>query len=250
MLRISKDLEGLAVGAADGVIGHRKGFDLDDRTWVIRDLGWTERSFPSRSPRSKSGLAPTSTPISGHRDRTMLGYGGYGTPQAGVRAEAAGHVQDHRHLRRCNAARSCHIHASDGDIGRARGMLVDDQTGAVRYLVVHTSIGWLCQQAFVAPQRLKAVSRLDSSASRELMRQSVKDAPTCDSYREPESTRRSAPPRTLRTRRWLRERRRAPDREFESRPLHPGRPPCWQLSQRSRGSEIPRDTVRSRFLRC
>ena len=45
MLRSVKEMEGYAVGATDGVIGHVKDFYLDDEAWVIRYLvvdtgGW------------------------------------------------------------------------------------------------------------------------------------------------------------------------------------------------------------------
>ena len=36
MLRSIKDLEGYAVGATDGTIGHVEDFYFDDRAWVVR----------------------------------------------------------------------------------------------------------------------------------------------------------------------------------------------------------------------
>jgi hypothetical protein len=36
MLRNMKDLEGLSLGATDGVIGEVKNFYFDDEAWVIR----------------------------------------------------------------------------------------------------------------------------------------------------------------------------------------------------------------------
>ncbi|MDQ6638218.1 MAG: PRC-barrel domain-containing protein, partial [Pseudomonadota bacterium] len=38
MLRRVKDLEGYAVGATDGTIGHVKDFYFDDQAWVVRYL--------------------------------------------------------------------------------------------------------------------------------------------------------------------------------------------------------------------
>ena len=38
MLRSIKDLEGYAVGATDGTIGHVEDFYFDDRAWVVRYL--------------------------------------------------------------------------------------------------------------------------------------------------------------------------------------------------------------------
>jgi len=38
MLRNVQDLEGYAIGATDGAIGHVKDVYFDDKTWVIRYL--------------------------------------------------------------------------------------------------------------------------------------------------------------------------------------------------------------------
>jgi hypothetical protein len=43
------------------------------------------------------------------------------------------------HLRSCQNVRGYHVHASDGDVGHVQGMLVDDETWAIRYLVVNTT---------------------------------------------------------------------------------------------------------------
>jgi len=38
MLRNTTDLEGYAIGATDGTIGHVKDFHFDDEAWVIHNL--------------------------------------------------------------------------------------------------------------------------------------------------------------------------------------------------------------------
>ena len=38
LLHRMKDMEGYAIGATDGFIGHVKDFYFDDETWVIRYL--------------------------------------------------------------------------------------------------------------------------------------------------------------------------------------------------------------------
>jgi hypothetical protein len=83
---------------------------------------------------------------------------------------------DH-HLRSCNAILKYHIHANDGDIGHVAGLLVDDETWAIRYLIVDTSNWWLGHQVLVAPQWIRAVSWSHSNVSIELPRQALKDAP-------------------------------------------------------------------------
>src|SRR5664279_4592393 len=70
----------------------------------------------------------------------MPGYGGYGSPHgirseaqnAYARAEAARNEREDSQLRSCRAVMKYHVHASDGDLGHVEGMLVDDETWAIR----------------------------------------------------------------------------------------------------------------------
>ncbi|MEO8921879.1 MAG: PRC-barrel domain-containing protein [Caldimonas sp.] len=240
MLRSAKDIEGFAVGATDGVIGHVKDFYFDDKTWVVRyvvvdagewlssrkvlispiaigDPDWTERLLPVSITKEQVRGSPDidiDKPVSRQHEMQysgyygypyywggagywgggmypnlmMPGYGGFGSPQAIrieeqqaiARAEAARREQGDPHLRSCNAVTRYHIHASDGAIGHVNGMLVDDQTWAVRYLIVDTSNWWLGHQVLIAPQWIKDVSWFDGSVSLDLTRQAVKDAPAYD----------------------------------------------------------------------
>ncbi len=86
---------------------------------------------------------------------------------------------DH-HLRSCNAVHKYRIHASDGDIGHVAGLLVDDETWAIRYLIVDTSNWGLGHQSLVAPQWIRAVSWSHSNVTIALSREEVKDAPQYD----------------------------------------------------------------------
>jgi hypothetical protein len=59
--------------------------------------------------------------------------------------------KDDIHLRSCKEVIGYHIHATDGDIGHVSGMLVDELTWAIRYLIVDTSNWWLGHQVLIAP---------------------------------------------------------------------------------------------------
>ncbi len=108
-------------------------------------------------------------------------YGGSGEEQREMaRRESARHEQDDPHLRSYDAVVGYHIHASDGDIGHVAGMLIDEQTWAVRYLIVDTSHWWLGHQVLIAPQWIKSVSWLDGTVAVSMTRQAVKDAPAYD----------------------------------------------------------------------
>jgi hypothetical protein len=120
----------------------------------------------------------------------MPGYDGFATkPYAAdpkvqevyARAEEELHRDDDLHLRSCKAIMNYHIEASDGDIGHVQGLLVDEQTWAIRYLIVNTSNWWLGHQVLIAPQWIKNVSWPETTVSVDLTRQAVKDAPPYDS---------------------------------------------------------------------
>lgn len=99
-----------------------------------------------------------------------------------LRAEAErGHEHDDPHLRSCNAVIGYHIHASDGDIGHVQGMLVEDSTWAIRYIVVETSNWWFGHRVLIAPQWIRAVSWPEQLVTIDLNRLALQDAPPYDS---------------------------------------------------------------------
>jgi hypothetical protein len=85
------------------------------------------------------------------------------------------------HLRSCKEVMKYHIHATDGDIGHVHSMLVDEETWAIRYLIVDTSNWWLGHQVLIAPQWIQDVSWPDAKVSVDLSRRAVQDAPPYDS---------------------------------------------------------------------
>ncbi|HUX25995.1 MAG TPA: PRC-barrel domain-containing protein [Burkholderiales bacterium] len=97
-----------------------------------------------------------------------------------ARAEAEPHQDGDPHLRSCNAVRGYHIEANDGDIGHVQGLLVDEQTWAIRHIIVNTGSWWSGHQVLIAPQSIAAVSWSHAAVSVDLTRQAVKDAPPYD----------------------------------------------------------------------
>ncbi len=121
------------------------------------------------------------------------GYGGISAsravPQEGqnapVRAEASRDENADPHLRSCAAITGYDVHASDGDIGHVAGMLFDDETWAVRYLIVDTSNWWVGHQMLIAPPWIEGVSWENRKVSVGMTRQAVKDAPIYDPDKGP-----------------------------------------------------------------
>jgi hypothetical protein len=85
------------------------------------------------------------------------------------------------HLRSGKALTRYRIEASDGTLGHVQGFLVEEDTWAVRYLIVATSDWWLGHQVLIAPQWISEVSWPYHSISLNLTRQAIKDAPPYDS---------------------------------------------------------------------
>ncbi len=125
----------------------------------------------------------------GMRPRMMLAaYGGAKSTEAArretdfVQAQADAHRRrgDDPHLRSARAMIRYHIHATDGEIGHVDGMIVDDETWILRYLVVNTSDWWLGHQVLVAPAWISDISWLEATVSVDLSREAVKHAPAYD----------------------------------------------------------------------
>ena len=83
------------------------------------------------------------------------------------------------HLRSCNEVVGHHLHASDGEIGHVDGFLVDEDTWAIRYLVVDTSNWWLGHEVLIAPPWITEVSWASRTVTVDLSREAVKGAPPC-----------------------------------------------------------------------
>ena len=119
----------------------------------------------------------------------LSSYPGYGSPEAVQLEAASAEAQaqsgrdrgDDPHLRSCNAVKGYHIHATDGDIGHVQDLLVDEETWAIRYIVVDTSNWWLGHQVLIAPRWISDVSWFEATVSVALTRQAVKDAPPFES---------------------------------------------------------------------
>lgn len=186
---------------------------------AIGHPNWTEKVLPVSITKEQVKNSPdidTDKPVSRQHEMHYLGYYGYPyywggaglwggglypsmmrpgyagfTPaphvvqseadKAYAQAEVARHEDDDHHLRSCKAVKGYHIQATDGDIGHVQGLLVDEETWAIRYIIVDTSNWWLGHQVLIAPQWIQDVSWSDATVSVNLTRQAVKDAPPYDS---------------------------------------------------------------------
>jgi len=84
------------------------------------------------------------------------------------------------HLRSCKAVAGYHIEASDGEIGHVQGLLVDEESWAIRYLVVSTSNWWLGHDVLVASQWIQGVNWAQQTVAVDLTGDALKQAPWYD----------------------------------------------------------------------
>ncbi len=93
------------------------------------------------------------------------------------RADEARYASEDPHLRSCKTVVGYDVHATDGDLGHVSSMLVDEETWAIRYLVIDTSNWWMGQKVLIAPEWISAVSWADSKVHINLTRETIKNSP-------------------------------------------------------------------------
>lgn len=70
-----------------------------------------------------------------------------------------------------------HIEALDGEIGHVEDFIIDDETWAIRYLIVDTKNWWTGKHVLVAPQWIERVSWPESKVFVNLSRAIIKQSP-------------------------------------------------------------------------
>jgi sporulation protein YlmC with PRC-barrel domain len=84
--------------------------------------------------------------------------------------------RDH-HLRSTHAVTGYHIQASDGEIGHVEDFVIDDETWAIRYLMVNTQNFWPGKNVLISPQWIDRVSWHESKVFVNLSRETIKESP-------------------------------------------------------------------------
>ncbi len=185
--------------------------------WALNKPNWPDRLLPVSITREQVKNSPdidTHQPVSRQNEMQVLGYYGYpsywdGTnlwgdgpspyamavgydgqrldraernreQEATLAADRLRHRNDDPHLRSCNAVQGYHLHASDGDIGHVAGFLVDEDSWAIRYLIVKTTNWWVGHEVLIAPLWITAVHWPDQSVSVDLTREAIRQAPVYD----------------------------------------------------------------------
>ena len=70
-----------------------------------------------------------------------------------------------------------HIQAADGEIGHVEDFIIDDETWAIRYLIVDTRNWWPGKKVLVSPQWIERVSWSESKVFVNLSREAIRQSP-------------------------------------------------------------------------
>jgi len=81
------------------------------------------------------------------------------------------------HLRSTHDVSGHHIQAADGEIGHVADFIIDDETWAIRYLIIDTQNWWPGKKVLVSPHWIERVSWSESKVFVNLSRETIKQSP-------------------------------------------------------------------------
>jgi uncharacterized protein YrrD len=81
------------------------------------------------------------------------------------------------HLRSTHDVSGYHIQASDGEIGHIEDFIIDDETWAIRYLLIDTQNWWPGKKVLISPRWIERVSWNESKVFVNLSRATIKQSP-------------------------------------------------------------------------
>jgi hypothetical protein len=202
MLRSLKALDLYKVSASDGELGSIENFLFDDELWAIRYLvvaaggilggrrvlispiafrqaDWSTYRFHLALTLDKIKNSPsvdTDKPVSRQHEREYVRYYGFTDPPSPRPREGS----DDTHLRSFREVCGYEIQGSDAAIGHVSDFVVDDETWAVRYLVVDIGHWWLGKNVILSPLWASRIDWYERKVHLDLSREVIKGAPPWD----------------------------------------------------------------------
>jgi uncharacterized protein YrrD len=82
-----------------------------------------------------------------------------------------------RHLRSTHEVTGYHLQALDGELGHIEDFIIDDETWALRYLIINTGNWWPGKKVLVSPHWIERVSWNESKVFVNLSRDTIKESP-------------------------------------------------------------------------
>lgn len=217
MLLNIKTLNGFALAATDGAVGHVKDFYFDDLSWVVRylvvdtgnwlagrqvlltphALGPVDLDHKSLGVKLSQKQIEHSPLIERHQlvsrqfevdyyryygwpaywdGGALWGMGGYPVVLPPSREELDAQHHHHRgdkHLNSTQAVNGYAIQTKDGAIGHVTGFMVDDQSWAIRELVVETGHWYAGKEILVPTNRVARISYEESKVFVDLSKSDI-----------------------------------------------------------------------------
>ncbi|HKZ67142.1 MAG TPA: PRC-barrel domain-containing protein, partial [Chitinophagaceae bacterium] len=94
--------------------------------------------------------------------------------------DSANQTDNDRHLRSADEVEGYKIHAVDGEIGKVKDYIIDDQTWEIRFIVVDTG-NWLSgNKVLISPTWIKEVQWDNSAVVADLTENAIKNSPVYD----------------------------------------------------------------------
>ena len=214
MLVQANDLRGYKLQALDGELGHVKDFYFEDDNWTVRYLvaetgTWLadrgvlispyaldatkedEKVIPvflTKKQIEGSPAIETDRPVSAQWEAHYYPYynwpGYWAGPSGHPTGAMAGWQESQRrtgtedpHLRSTKAVTGYSIETTDGEIGHVSDFVIDEETWAIRYLVVDTGNWWPSKKILVSVGWVKSLNWNESSVHVDLTRAAIKLAP-------------------------------------------------------------------------
>jgi len=165
----------------------------------FRDVDYSAERFHVALTMDKIKNSPSidlDRPVSRQHEREYYGYYGYpyywgygglwGTgyypgamacAEYGRYSERPGEAAADVHLRSAKEVTGYHIEGTDGSIGHVKDFKVDDESWALRYMVVETSNWWVGKTVLIAPEWTSRISWLDRKVYVGMTRDAIKKSP-------------------------------------------------------------------------
>ena len=163
--------------------------------YALRDVNKTEKHLSldlTKKQIEDSPALESHKPVSQQFEQDYYGYYGWPTYWSGEgmwgshqylerdrnkwhKSSAAGKAWD-PHLRSTHEVTGYHVQALDGELGHVEDFVIDDQTWAIRYLVVATKNWWPGRKVLVSPLWIERVSWSESKVFINLSRESIQNS--------------------------------------------------------------------------
>ncbi len=179
---------------------------------AFRAVDWEHQRITAALTRAqveKSPAIDTAQPVTRQHETNYFGYYGYAPywegenlwgaspyphPGSAAPENRAGFGPKRRwvwavrkgadpHLRSSHAVTGYHIRATDGDIGHVEDFLLDDESWAIRYLIVRTGRWWSGRTVLLAPAWIERVDWHHSEVHVKVTRAQIEKSPEYDPAR-------------------------------------------------------------------